>query len=130
MMKKNILLLAILSITSISFGKKEKLRPKIQLSFISEQNKTTTDFASKENFDYCIETLKSFATIQEQRRLTLEETMHAMRALMYLFLIPNDDYSKKIEVLLLGKTLTLPYSEDLMAEMLGKNETEQQSNEQ
>jgi hypothetical protein len=103
--------------------KKDTARQKIQLTFVSQQKRMSQDFVSQKNFERCFEILNDFASIQKQRKLTLEEMVTAMHALMFLYLSDNDDYSKQIEVFFSQDTkLVLPYSQELLIALCSKNE--------
>jgi len=102
----------------------------IQLVFISEQSATPTDVASQETFEYCTDLLKNLSITQKKRKLTLEEITLAMRAIMFLYLVPSDDYSKHILITLDKKELTLPYSEELLAELFRKTSDNNQPSDE
>ncbi|MCX5923954.1 MAG: hypothetical protein NTZ68_00815 [Candidatus Dependentiae bacterium] len=130
-MNKKFLICLVLACASVVLPKKDNTRQKIQLTFVSHQKRMSQDIASQKNFEYCFEILQNFASIQKQRKLTLEEMVTAMHALMFLYLSENDDYSKQIEVLLSGDTkLILPYSQELLIALCSKNEQSDIAGEQ
>ena len=121
-MKKNFLILAMFLCGSV-LSAKDSSYNKIQLNFVSQQKTNVQDFVTEKTFQQCFKLLKDLAAIQKQRKLTLEEMVTAVHALMFLYLSENDAYSKQLEVLLLGNTkLVLPYSQELLIALCSKNE--------
>ncbi|MFA5998404.1 MAG: hypothetical protein WC747_00075 [Candidatus Babeliales bacterium] len=122
-MNKKFIFALVLTCASVVLPKKDTARQKIQLTFVSQQKRMSQDFVSQKNFERCFEILNDFASIQKQRKLTLEEMVTAMHALMFLYLSDNDDYSKQIEVFFSQDTkLVLPYSQELLIALCSKNE--------
>lgn len=91
----------------------------IQLSFVSQQNNINPDEITPETL-YCIEVLQNIAHIQEKRSLTLEEIIMTMKVLVYLH-THDSPYQQDTIVLMGDKTICLPFSSQLFAEILLQN---------
>ena len=100
--------------------KNDHLLPKsIQLSFISQQDKTNTNDITAETL-YCIETLQGLSHIQDKRPLTFEEIIVALKVLIYLH--TNDSpYQQGIVAIVDEKAIALPFSKQLFAEIIQQN---------
>jgi hypothetical protein len=114
------------SAQSFFFTKPDAVSTDIAVKFISKKtDQVVTDPSYVENAKSCIEILQDFAQQQENRELTVEEIMIALKIIIFLFLQETNDYSKSIVIQLKnGKKIELPYSQELFEQMFKEQDFE------
>lgn len=121
------ILLSLLAIAPTVYTK--PTNQSIQVNFSSlHRSLSGIEFdAAEDDFQYCMNALTSFADIQKKRKLTVEETLNALKIIIFIFQQYEDD-AKKIDIKLNNTTtLALPYSSTLFLELLYQMQNMEQS---
>lgn len=119
-MKNNILAFCLIGLSSLGCAASKNQAPFLTVSFNAKKVEIPQfDSMELENeiVTELVRRLEDYAEVQKHRKLTMEEMVVIFQFIIHLLTTTQNSFSKHVEIMIQGKKIILPFSEEFLTRL-------------